>query len=161
MALLYQFDWSARAAWMPWLSTSHNVQLWRQVPGVRTMSALSSSASVALNKLTEHDARTLLLELGTPAVLKSFDRDCQQRYAAELLGQGCTRATTRNRLMQRYQISMRSAYRLIDNVIQNCAKTGRVLANTGRILNALNQYGAPHNEHFSRFNQSTGRYCQL
>ena len=76
MALLYQLDWFARAAWMPWLSASHNVQLRRQVPCVRwaTMSALSSSASTALNKLNEHDARTLLLELGAVAALRAFDK---------------------------------------------------------------------------------------
>jgi hypothetical protein len=103
------------------------------------MSALSSSATVALNKLSEHDARTLLLELGAVAVLKSFDRDCQQRQAAQLLGQGCTRTITRDRLMQRYQISKSSAYRLIDAVIQSCSRTGHVLGNAGRIFNAHNQ----------------------
>jgi len=100
---------------------------------------LSTRTAETLAKLTEHDARTLLLELGAPAVLKSFDRDCQRRYAALLLGQGCTRVITRDRLMQRYQISMRSAYRLIDDVIQNLARTGPALANTGRIFNSHNQ----------------------
>ena len=38
------------------------------------MSALSSFASAALNKLTEHDARTLLLELGAVAALRAFDK---------------------------------------------------------------------------------------
>ena len=92
-----------------------------------------------LAKLHPSEARTLLLELGASAVLKSFDRDCQRRHAASLLGQGCTRTITRDRLMQRYQISMRSAYRLIDDVIQNRARTGHALANTGRIFNAHNQ----------------------
>lgn len=98
-----------------------------------------------LAKLNPNDARELLLDLGAIAVLKSFDRDCAQRYAAELLGQGCTRAITRNRLVQRYRISRRSAYRLIDSVIQNmarllsCAKGAHPLAHTDRILNALNQ----------------------
>ena len=100
---------------------------------------LSTRTAETLAKLHPSEVRELLLELGAPAVLKSFDRDCQRRHAAQLLGQGCTRTITRDRLMQRYQISMRSAYRLIDAVIQNRARTGHVLANTGRILNAHNQ----------------------
>ena len=100
---------------------------------------LSTRTAETLAKLPEHDARTLLLELGAPAVLKSFDRDCQRRHAALLLGQGCTRTITRDRLMQRYQISMRSAYRLIDAVIQNCAKTGHALANNACTLEAPDQ----------------------
>lgn len=81
-----------------------------------------------LAKLSPKEARSLLLELGAFAALRAFDRDCAQQYAAELLGQRCTRALTRDRLMQRFGISERSAYRLIDAAIQNRAKSGHGLA---------------------------------
>ena len=100
---------------------------------------LSTRTAETLAKLSPSEVRELLLDLGAPAVLKSFDRDCQRRYAALLLGQGCTRTITRDRLMQRYQISKSSAYRLIDAVIQSCSRTGHVLGNTGRIFNSHNQ----------------------
>ena len=92
-----------------------------------------------LAKLHQSEAREVLLSLGAVSALKSFDRDCQQRYAAELLAQHRTRAFTRDRLIQRYQISMSSAYRLIDNVIQNRFRTGHPLTNTAGTPKAHNQ----------------------
>ncbi len=97
---------------------------------------LTPGASDTLAKLSEQDARTLLLELGALSALKSFDRDCAQRYAAELFGQRCTRAIIRARLVQRFGLSERSAYRLIDSVMQNCAKSAHVLAHQQRMLAA-------------------------
>ena len=79
---------------------------------------LTPSASASLAKLSEADARVLLLELGALAALRAFDRDCAERYAGELLRQRCTRAVTRDRLVQRYGMSERSAYRVINAVIQ-------------------------------------------
>ena len=60
MALLYQLDWFARAAWLPWLSKSSNVQLRQQVPGVRraTMRARIRRAATAFKAKLE--AVTLL-----------------------------------------------------------------------------------------------------
>ena len=92
-----------------------------------------------LAKLHQSEAREVLLELGAVSALKSFDRDCARRFAAELLAQHRTRAFTRDRLMQRYQISMSSAYRLIDTVIQNRFRNWHPLTNTAGTPNAHNQ----------------------
>ena len=91
-----------------------------------------------LAKLSPKEARSLLLELGAFAALRAFDRDCAQQYAAELLSQRCTRALTRDRLVHRFGISERSAYRLIDAAIQNRAKSGHGLANHRSTLNIPN-----------------------
>ena len=137
MARLYLLDWLAGAAWMPWLSASRGLQLWRPLPGVwQAMSALPPNASAALAKLSEQEARSLLLCLGAVAALRAYDRDCAERYAAQLLAQHCTRAIIRDRLKHRFNISERTAYRHIDAVIQSIssAKTCLVMAGDGRIF---------------------------
>ncbi len=86
--------------------------------------------------LSESNARGLLIELGAVAALREFDRQCAQEYAAQLLAQRCTRAQVRDRLMQRYRFSERSAYRCIDQAIQsaNPAKPCITMAGGARTL---------------------------
>ena len=91
-----------------------------------------------LAKLSDNEVRSLLLELGALATLRAYDRNSAQTHAAELLAQRCTRAQTRDRLVQRFGISERSAHRLIDAAIQNRAKSGHGLANHRSTLNIPN-----------------------
>jgi hypothetical protein len=98
------------------------------LPCVQGQPMLSNQTIATLQKLPETEARTLLLELGTQSALRAFDADSAQRLVSERLDAGDLRATIRDRLVSRFGMSERSAYRVIDAVIQNRAKTPRILA---------------------------------
>jgi hypothetical protein len=92
---------------------------------------LSNHSIATLKKLPESEARTLLADLGLQSALRAFDADCARRFASERLDAGDLRATIRDRLVCRFRISPRSAYRVIDKVIQdrgNRARTAMCLA---------------------------------
>jgi hypothetical protein len=70
-----------------------------------------------LRTLQEGDARRLLGGLGQRAALREFERDCAIRYALALFHQRVDRLMIRDRLMQRYELGIRTAYRYIDEAL--------------------------------------------
>ena len=74
MARLYRLYWPARAAWMPWLSASRDVQLRRQVPGVWWAIMRARIRRAALTIKAKLEAVTLLEFLLSAAMVVIVNR---------------------------------------------------------------------------------------
>jgi hypothetical protein len=70
-----------------------------------------------LMQLSEREARELLMMLGQASVLRDFERELAIRYAVSLLESKNSRSVIRDRLCVRYQVSRRTAYRIIENAL--------------------------------------------
>ena len=76
--------------------------------------AMDDPVSIAL-ELGESRGKRLLELLGARAALRDLRRVCATRYAVQLLNAGeRDRSVIRDRLIVRYDISRRNAYRCID-----------------------------------------------
>lgn len=69
--------------------------------------------------LGEDGVRRVLQSVGASAALRAFNRDCAIRYALELLERRLSTAEVRARLIARYNVSVRSAYRLFGEAIKS------------------------------------------
>lgn len=66
--------------------------------------------------------RGLVLAIGTQHGIRGIERMEQLGHVRRLLALRVSRPTIRDRLMARYPISRRQAYRLIDDALQLCQK---------------------------------------
>src|SRR5437660_9661438 len=67
----------------------------------------------------EGNVRRVLLSAGASAALKAFNRDCEVRYAIELLKRHAGTDAIREGLIARYGISERTAYYRLADAIES------------------------------------------
>ena len=70
-----------------------------------------------LMQLTESQARELLIGLGQLSVLREYERGLAVQYASSLLKAKNRRSLIRDRLCIRYEVSRRTAYRIIESAL--------------------------------------------
>lgn len=80
-------------------------------------SRLPPLAMSILQQLKEGEARDLLAQIGTSGALREFERDCQAREAARLLGEHVPRQEVRKRL-ETQGMSRSTAVRVIAHALE-------------------------------------------
>jgi hypothetical protein len=80
-------------------------------------SAMNNDVIALIQALDEGETRRTLADLGKRAALRAFDRVCAIRYGVDLLRLRVERPEIRERLMQRYGFSRRTAYNCIDEAL--------------------------------------------
>ncbi len=65
----------------------------------------------------EQQGRQILRALGTPGALGAFERHCATSYARRLMAGGLSRRSTAFKVSARYELSVKSAYRRIDDAM--------------------------------------------
>lgn len=84
---------------------------------------MSAIMKTALTALGESTATALLTETATSSALLQWRRFCAESRAIEMLKARKTRAETRDSLMRMYDISERTAYRIINEAMHKvCQK---------------------------------------
>ena len=85
---------------------------------------MDDEVAAVLDLLKEGEARRTLAELGKRAALRAFDRVLAVRHAVALLEQRIERPVIRERLMERYSFSRRTAYSVIDEALALFCRPG-------------------------------------
>lgn len=99
--------------------------------------------------------RRLVVDISLAHGISKVDRTQRVAYARRLLDARVSRATIRDRIMARYAVSRRQAYRLIDEAL-NCAKSGPKLARVETTIHVSKSVrGVAHDNHHS--DQEPGR----
>lgn len=81
-----------------------------------------------LLELGEQRARCIVASIAPPSTLQAFDRHCATRHAQKLLREGLEVRATAFKVASRYDVSLKSAYRRIDDALS----LGPIGTSTGR-----------------------------
>lgn len=85
------------------------------------MSAIQSTDETEISALLalagEEQGRQILRALGTAGALGAFDRHCATSYAQRLFREGLARRSVAYRVSAKYGISLKSAYRRIEDAL--------------------------------------------
>lgn len=100
---------------------------------------MDSDVAELLHSLDEAKARRLLEGLGQRAALREFDRQCAIRFATGLLRQHVGTTDVRQRIMKRYNVSERTAFRYYEEAVISHCHSARDGGSSGADDGGLNE----------------------